>query len=265
MTAPTIGEIIDPTGEVTHECLDGAMIDVVGGRGMGQIRRIIRRTGNSFEIDRPWRLDPDATSDIVFTAPPPFWQMTFIDNVGRRTGINVILWGNSNDVVLDGNTSSDGIGISVWSIRLPADQKVWGGAIFTSIINNKLAMNWFTPTEQEIKHGVGAGGGICNPCTKFIDCTAEGYDMLGYIVRNNALVNNSGIVFKTTFTQAAGETLASRPCDVQWTIRNAGVVIENNFCKDSLIGVMIEKGAHAIARNNVFDNVRHPVVWTEAP
>jgi len=260
MTGPTSGEIVDPKGEVTNECLDGAIIDVVGGRGMGQLRRVVRREGNSFEIDKPWRMDPDETSDIVFTAPPPFCQMTYVDNITHSTGINFILWGNSNDVVLDGNESSDGIGISVWSIRLPADQKVWGGAIFTLIINNRLHMNWFEPTEEQIRTGVWAGGGICNPCTKFIDCTSEGYDMLGFVARNNYLCNGSGILFKTTFTQAAGETLKSRPVDTLWTIRNAGVVFENNLIRDSTVGVMIEDGAMAIERSNKCENVRHPVV-----
>jgi len=106
------------------------------------------------------------------------------------------------------------------------------------------------------------GRGNLNPCTKFIDCTAEGYDMLGYVVRNNFLANQSGINFKTTFGQSAGETLTGHPVKEQWTIRNAGVVIERNFCKDSKVGVMIEKGANAIERNNTFENVTHPVVWT---
>ena len=205
-------------------------------------------------------MDPDETSDIVFTAPPPFWQMTYVDNIARSTGINFILWGNSNDVVLDGNDSSDGIGISVWSIRLPADQKVWGGAIFTLIINNRLHMNWFEPTDEQIRTGIWAGGGICNPCTKFIDCTSEGYDMLGFVARNNYLCNGSGILFKTTFTQAAGETLKSRPVDDLWTIRNAGVVFENNLIRDSTVGVMIEEGASAIERSTTCENVRHPLV-----
>lgn len=264
MLSPTTGEIVDPTGEVTRECLDGAIIDVVGGRGLGQLRRLVKREGNRFEIDRPWRLDPDASSDIVFTAPPPFWQMTFVDNVLCRTGINVIVWGNSNDVVLDGNDSSDGIGISVWSIRLPADQKVWGGAVFTMIINNTLHMNWFQPDAKAIREGVWAGGGICNPCTKFVDCTAEGYDMLGYVVRNNFCSNQSGILFKTTFTQAAGETLSSRPVDERWTIRHAGVVMEGNLIRDSKVGLMLENGARVLERGNRFENVEHPVVWTEA-
>ena len=39
MTGPVSGEIIDPSGELERECLDGAVVDVVDGHGVGQFRR----------------------------------------------------------------------------------------------------------------------------------------------------------------------------------------------------------------------------------
>jgi hypothetical protein len=46
------------------------------------------------------------------------------DNEIHRTGSNIICWGCSNDIVLDGNRCSEGAGIHVWSVRLAASQKV---------------------------------------------------------------------------------------------------------------------------------------------
>jgi len=265
MTSPTTGEIIDPTGEVTRENLDGAVIDVVGGQGLGQVRRIVKREGDRFEIDKPWRVVPDEHSDLVFMAPPPFWRMTFVDNEIYNTGANMIFWGNTHDIVVDGNTISDGIGMLFWSIRNPANQKVWGGIIFSLIVNNTLKMNWFTPDDTVLQKGA-SGGGIWNPSCKFMSCPDEGYDYLGYIVRNNYLTNNSGIVFKTHYRQYRGEHTtdgSATETDLPWVFRNAGVVVENNHCRDSKVGIMIDDDANLIERDNTFTNVKHPEVWVK--
>lgn len=242
MHSPTTGEIIDPGAEVEHECLEDAIIDVVAGRGVGQIRRIVRREGNWIEIDRPWSVDPDVTSRIVFTAPPPFHRMTFIDNDIFNTGINIICWGLTNDIVIDGNHSSDDpYGITVWSVRLAANQKVWGGAAFSSIINNRVDQR----------------SGIATLGTKFNDCTAEGYDILGLIIRNNFLSNHSSISVRTTFPQYGNAE--------RWRMNHGGIVVEGNFIKDGTKGITLEKGAMLVERRNFFENVHQPLIPDYSP
>lgn len=252
MLTPTTGEIVDPTGEVTHEWLEGAQIDIADGRGLGQVRTIVRRDGDRFEIDRPWRVNPDETSDIVFTAPPLFERMVFVDNRVVTEAINFIIWAQSRDTVLDGNYTADSPGITLWSVRWPGDQKVWGGVLFTSVINNVMDRGWSSPPPGQAL--AGAIGFFLRSC-KDPTCTDEGYDYLGVIVRNNHATNNTGIGVPITF----------REKDHPWRCRDAGIVVEGNLCTDSVVGIAIEQGARAVERNNRCRNVAYPLTWEKAP
>jgi hypothetical protein len=40
--------------------------------------------------------------------------------------------------------------------------------------------------------------------------------------------------------------------DDAWVLHDYGVIIEANLCKDSRVGVVIEKGAAAVQRRNKF-------------
>ena len=225
MLSPTRGQIIDPTGEVKNECLNDAVIDIVAGRGVGQMRRILRRDGDFVEIDRPWIVDPDETSDVVFTAPTPFHNMTVIDNVLYNTGANIIFWGCSNDTVIDGNYSGDAAGIAIWSVRLDPSQKVWGGAAFSQVINNVIdARSW-----------------LFTLCGKYGPETDEGYDYLGLIIRGNHATNNSSISVKTTFPQTGS--------DQPWHVDHRGLVLEDNLCTRRST-VRVQEGTTIIERRN---------------
>ncbi|MHB0938623.1 MAG: hypothetical protein ACYC6A_19680 [Armatimonadota bacterium] len=255
MFGPTTAEIIDPTGEVAHEWLEGAVLDIVDGRGAGQMRRIVQREGNRIKLDRPWAADPDETSNIVFTAPTPFHNIVVVDNRITDGGSNIIFWGCSNDIVIDGNRCARGSGIQVWSVRMDADQKVWGGAAFTSVINNVYFSGHACPTAEDPLLAYG-NGVIGIPCCAAYDCTTEGYDILGYLAHNNCTRDNSGIVIKTTYSRTAPDGQ-----QVPWPIHHAGIVVEGNYAKDSIFGVMIEEEANAVERNNRAENVRVPVIW----
>lgn len=256
------GEIHDPKGQVTRECLDGAVIDVVDGRGVGQIRDIVSRQGTTFTIDRPWKSTPDATSRVVFTAPPSCRIMTIVDNRVVSQAENIIIWGTTHDTVIDGNYCADGRAISLWSIRLEAKQGVWGGAVFTQIIHNVVDRGWLAPVAH--KDLLAAPTGI-----SFVGCRQAtgcdlGYDCLGLIVRANHATNNTGIGFRTTYEWGADWDGTAAPRKT-WRIREAGVVIENNLSTDSSMGVIMEKGTHAIVRANRARNVTYPLAWLAAP
>lgn len=251
MSSPTTGQIIDPEGEVANECLDGAVVEVLDGRGVGQTRTVTARSGNVVELDRPWIIAPDEASVISFTAPPPFRRMVLTDNHVWNTGANILLWGNSSDVVLDGNTSSDNGHMTVWSIRLAADQKVWGGAAFTQFIHNRSEMAWNNPQDEDRLLDC-FGAVLSNPSSKHPTAEQLGYDFLGLIIRDNVCANQSGIVFRKTFPMGK---------DSDWQVDDAGIVIERNYIADSTMGVVIEQGAMAVERGNVFKDVKWPLVW----
>jgi hypothetical protein len=255
MTGPTTADLLDPAGEVTHECLDGAAVEIVDGYGIGQTRRILRRDGNRVEFDRPWAAPPDDTSVTVFTAPPLFERMTFVDNRVVSQAVNVIVWGCSHDVVIDGNYTADGPGITLWSVRLAGDQKVWGGAAFTQIVNNVADMGWCVPPPE---HALEAAAGICFIASKHPTAVEQGYDLLGLVVRGNRATNNSGMALRMTFRRDAPGGDAKR-----WRARGFGLIMERNLCTDSRFGIVLEKDARVAVRGNRFRRVDRPLVWAE--
>jgi hypothetical protein len=257
METPTRGRIVDPSGIVTYECLDGAQIEIVGGEGMGQLRRILKREGDSVELEEPWAFEPTERSQVVYTAPPLFNKIVLVDNRIYNTGANLIMWGCNNDVIVDGNRLADGPQLGIWSVRVQGDQKVWGGSAFVMAINNKYDEGWIAPPpgkEDDALLATG-GGNIGNPSCTFADSEKMGYDFLGIVMRGNAVVNNSSLNFRKTFPQYGS--------DEPWVVHDYGVVIEGNHCEDGRVGVVIEKGAAVVERGNRFKRVGKQVAWAE--
>jgi len=248
---PTRYRILDPGGEVRREEIVGGVLSVVDGPGIGQVRTVVARSGDEVEIDRPFRFAPGPDSVIAFAAPPPFRGMTLVDNAIVHTGANILLWGDSHDVVVDGNVSRDNGHITVWSVRSFEGQKVWGGAAFTQIIHNRSETAWLTPEQPD--HAANCFGGcISNPaCSDPDGPEPVGYDFLGLIIRDNACLNQSGIVYRTRYV------LGDR---VVWKLHDAGVVVERNFAADGRFGVAVERDAPAVVRANRTQRVRWPLV-----
>lgn len=258
MRDPLTAEIVDPAGQVTHECLDGASIDIVEGRGAGQVRDIVKREGNLVTLERPWVVDPDTTSMTVFTAPPPFRQVVIVDNRVVSQNENIIIWGTTYDAMIDGNYVADGHGIGLWSIRLEAKQGVWGGAVFVQIINNVVDRGWAGPVTRD--NLLSAPKGIDFIATLQASGTTAGYDCLGLVVRGNHATRDTGIGFRTTWRREADwDGTKPAPDQAIWRIREAGVVIERNLCTDSAVGVIVEDDARAVVRANRARNVTFPL------
>lgn len=249
--SPTRYRITDPEGEVRREELVGSVLSIIDGPGIGQVRTVVARAGDEVEIDQPFRYAPGPDSTVAFSAPPPFRGMTLVDNAIVHTGANILLWGDSHDVVVDGNVSRDNGHITVWCVRSFEDQKVWGGAAFTQIIHNRSEDAWLSPPEARQAANY-FGGCISNPACRNPKVPLEpGYDYLGLIIRDNACRNHSGIVYRTRYA------LSDRSI---WKLHDAGVVIERNFSSDARFGVAVEADAPACLRANRTRRVRHPVV-----
>jgi len=223
-------------------------------------------------LDRPWIVGPDETSRISFSAPPSFRQVTLVDNRIVSQNENVIIWGSTYDAVIDGNYVADGHGIGLWSIRLEAKlwsirleakQGVWGGAAFVQIINNVVDRGWVGPVTRE--NLLAAPRGIDFIATLQASGTTVGYDCLGLIVRGNHATRDTGIGFRVTWRRGADwDGTKPDPDKVVWRMREAGVVIERNLCTDSSVGVIVEKGARAVVRDNRARNVTHPLARPKA-
>ncbi|MFH1006285.1 MAG: hypothetical protein V1800_02120 [Candidatus Latescibacterota bacterium] len=252
MTGPRTGRIVDPEGVLRRQDVVEAAIEITGGRGSGQIRMIARRDGEVIELDKPWRVAPDHTSKVCFVAPAPFHQLNFVDNHIENTGPAIILWGSSNDVMVDGNRISYSPGIGIYSVNLSDKlERIWGGAYFTQVVNNTLDVGMFQPDAETIldhKHeSLPQHGVIANMSY----LPSEDYDFLGLIVRNNCTKNNTGIIIKKTFRQDNGTSAVAN---------DAGMVVEGNYACDSVAGIVIEDGAASVDRGNRAERVRWPMI-----
>lgn len=172
----------------------------------------------------------------------------FTDSV-EHTGTNILLWGDSQDVVLDGNVCRDNGHISVWSIRSFESQKVWGGAAFTQILQNRSETAWMNPERPEEAAGC-YGSGIGNPSTRGTVAHPVGFDFMGLIIRDNVCRNQSGIVYRTRYGAA----------DTPWKLHDAGIVVERNHAEECRFGVAVEADAPAVVRANTAKHTRWPVV-----
>ncbi|MFA6047109.1 MAG: glycosyl hydrolase family 28-related protein, partial [Phycisphaerales bacterium] len=81
----------------------GAAVLVIGGRGVGQCRRVVRTEGRKIEIDRPWDVVPGADSQVTIT----MYQGDYLLVENRFADIGVIqFYGMSLGHLCAGNTSA---------------------------------------------------------------------------------------------------------------------------------------------------------------
>jgi hypothetical protein len=107
--------------------LNGFWITVAQGRGMGQTRRISSYTSTDgarviFRVTPAWDVPPESDSQVVITKQ--YWQVYVVDNfidqstptcqksnVYEPAGGKIVLWGQTADSVVEGNTQHDTSGI----------------------------------------------------------------------------------------------------------------------------------------------------------
>jgi len=81
----------------------GAAVLVIGGRGVGQCRRVARTEGRQIEIDRPWKVVPDTDSQITIT----MYQGDYLLVDNRFSDIGVIqFYGMSLNHICAGNAAA---------------------------------------------------------------------------------------------------------------------------------------------------------------
>lgn len=86
----------------------GAGVFILGGRGMGQVRRIRSYDGRQVTLDRPWDVPPDEQSPVSITMYQG--QYLFVGNRFEDVGIALQYYGTSIDCVATGNQATRGGG-----------------------------------------------------------------------------------------------------------------------------------------------------------
>jgi hypothetical protein len=93
---------------------------VLDGRGLGQYRRIVSNTENSFTVEPEWEIVPDSFTHIMVGMA--YVETLWIDNTEEHTANWTGFWGNCFGNVIDGHILRDGEGLYLWAWhdRLPS-------------------------------------------------------------------------------------------------------------------------------------------------
>ncbi len=105
---------------------------VLDGRGLGQYRRIVENTENSFTVEPEWDIVPDKTTYIMIGMA--YVETLWIDNTEEHTANWTGFWGNCFGNVIDGHILRDGGGLYLWA---------WHGSLpsplaFNDIIGSRV-------------------------------------------------------------------------------------------------------------------------------
>ena len=191
------------------EKLDGQIVVIVAGMGVGQARQIVGSAPDGMSVDEPWNVVPDSSS--IVSGGAFMYQMAVVDNTfdGKTRGVTnpdhiasagVEPFGGAAELVVRGNTFHEiRYGISNWSM---SDQVGGAGDSLTQPnVWNEFSGNKFV----DCRDGVG------NQSESWGHPPAIGdIAFLGNIFRGNTFSGLSGGAFSTTAhasTAAVGMTV----------------------------------------------------------
>nr|WP_239565798.1 S-layer homology domain-containing protein [Paenibacillus sacheonensis] len=88
-------------------------VQIVSGRGMGQLREVTGIEGNRLTIEGTWDVIPDGTSRFTLISPND--NVTIYNNYAENASKGIYIFGNSFDVVAANNHQKDTEGAFVWT------------------------------------------------------------------------------------------------------------------------------------------------------
>ena len=207
----------------------GAAVFILGGKGAGQYRRIVRYKGRAIELERPWDVEPDATSEVSVTMFHNHYLI--IGNEFYDATIAVQFYGNSIEHIVAQNQSTRAGGFhNLGLLYAGGVQPSW----FVQYLDNEILegnglkgpLNQYPPLDSHIAVMGHQTPEHKSPLTR---CT---------VIRRNRLHNNARI-------EVGGF------CE--------DVVIEHNSIENSDVGISVEKTAKGVLfRENSFLNVTTP-------
>ena len=206
-----------------HTNWTGAAVQILDGKGAGQYRIVTANHGRDWQVDRPWTVAPDKTSQISIT---PFrGQNLFIGNTFEDGGA-VQLYAAAHDSIVAENKGSRMDGFTVWGLNPHG----WG-----------LQPSWYCQFfDNEIVEGNAYGGRAGGFGTVAYDESKAyaGPLVRGVIFRRNVCRNNSSISIGKGVLDA---------------------IVEHCVVRHAELGVWVDPAPAAkgvLLRGNVFENVR---------
>ena len=212
----------------------GLGVFIVGGRGVGQYRRVADHKGRAIEVDRPWQVVPDHTSQLAIVR----FQGRFLLIGNRFADIGVVqFYGTSAENICDGNVSARTAGFYNMARDYHGLQPSWYVQWLGNVIEEG---NGYDSAHRQLPRDARLG------VVSAVRSARCPHAMnLGTVVRGNRLLSNARI--------ALGDR---RPAA---SIQDC--IVEGNTVRDSDVGIDIAPlVAGVLQRNNTFERVGTPVL-----
>ena len=206
----------------------GAAVFVLGGKGAGQYRRIVRTDGAKVEVEAPWAVPPDASSRVSATMLQRNYLL--VGNSFEDATCAIQFYGISIHHIVAGNTSARAGGFHNIGMWYHGYQPSW----FCQLLDNKVLegngyvgpLNQFPPLGSHVA-SMGFSHAPCkDPLNRYS------------VLRRNVLASNARVELTGVLADA---------------------LVEGNRVESSDAGISVEGGVSgAWVRGNTFANVREP-------
>ncbi len=243
----------------------GLDIMILDGPGKGQFRNITGNTATEFTVEKPWEVQPDATSTIGLWSV--MQHMIVYKSEGFDCSAFAQLWGSFYDYIVDSN-------------HVERNQGIWGqSGWFVQFRYNDI---WYANTYHP---GIGPGGGptpektlpfsftgLTSGVLRVTKFGSSQYDKplvmvdevageavpgaLGAIVKGNSLKYNQRVAFPPSAQATTRDTGEVRMFDL---------VVDSNLIEHSPIGIQIGPVTRGVLlNNNRFQDVAMPYAISTA-
>lgn len=230
----------NPGARKSWECV------IIKGKGLGQRRIITDHSQNAVAVDKPWIIEPDASSLVALLRYPCHRRHIIVDNEITDAGAGVYAWGDSYDWIADGNkmTRAGGVLFDLLSVASWTNRQ-WGGNYFNQVLNNSVDEGRFVGNYVHQNWTLGYSGTVY-----FRETLKGGTGNLGHIYRGNLHTNDSSLAFWVR--------VHDKSENYQGPLVDVGMIVEENRFQDCMYGVSLGNAVSGVLKNNCFKNVETP-------
>lgn len=202
---------------------------IVGGKGIGQYRRIVGNDGKSVNLATPWTIKPDATS--LISVGSFVVEHIWIDNTDEGIAGWTGFWGSHLGHVVSGQINRRGEGLRLWAFRKD-----------TAIGFIEMGGSWLSGSGNIALLGPGMVFGCTITNNEIVDFrfrpTQHGTRTWSHPTDSEVLKGRSSIVDRPAIL------LASPNCEKEFPggPHRAWNVITRNLLTDGPIGIQIDNG-----------------------
>jgi hypothetical protein len=228
---------------------------VTGGKGVGQLRKVLAVKDNVISVDAPWTMTPDESSSVAIM---PFkTNVVVYRNRSQDTSAGVQLWGGGYNFIIDSNTTIRsggfwGSAAEYTDAQTNPPNQYFLPLYFTQWLRNKVHDGFIFEQGPDTTNGAVCGLYIRD----ILEGKSGGILTFGNVIRKNQLHDRTKIVLRYYDKSLdSAQILALRHKRKEpWSV---ATLIEGNTVSDSHVGTEIEEGFEGVLlRNNHFIRVK---------